>query len=346
MKQRIGYVVGGSALLGGLLLGSTAFAAGPGEFGHGMTGRAPGVRGTVTTIGGNTITITSQGYGQNTTQTTYTVDATNATVTKNGTASPVSSISVGDQLSVQGTVSGTNVAATTIHDGMMGSNGRMGNGVFGTVQSVSGNTLSVTQKYGPNGTTGTTYTVDATNATVTKNGAASSVSGISVGDTVMVQGTVNGTSVTATAIHDGIPQGGRRDGAQNGAGSLSRTAPSLPQGNGQPVVGGTVTAINGSTLTITNKSNVTYSVDAGSATVTKDGATSTYSNIATGDRLIVQGSVSGTTITASSIIDSGALPQTTTNTTVQNASNGVHRGFMAGFIGGVGGFFHNLFGFF
>ena len=43
----------------------------------------------------------------------------------------------------------------------------------------------------------------ATNAKVTKDNAASSISSIVVGDTIMVQGTVNGTTVTAKNIFDG-----------------------------------------------------------------------------------------------------------------------------------------------
>ena len=52
---------------------------------------------------------------------------------------------------------------------------------------------------------------DAT--TVTKNNTASSVASIAVGDTVMVQGTVSGTNVTATTIRDGIGAPGTKSGA-------------------------------------------------------------------------------------------------------------------------------------
>ena len=328
MKNKIGLLVTGSAILGSLLIGGTAFAAGPG-FGNGGTGRAPGVFGTVSAVSGNTLTVASKGFGPNATAATYTVDATNATVTKNGSASTLSNVSVGDSVSVQGTVSGTNVTATAVRDGMMGRGMGQAPGVFGTVASVSGNTLTVTSKMGPGGTAGTTYTVDATNATVTKNGASSSVSNVSTGDTVMVQGTVSGTSVTATSIRDGLPQGQK---------------PQTPviQGNGQPVIGGNVTAINGSTLTVTNKSNVTYTVDATSATVEKGNAVSSISNVAVGDNVVVQGTVNGNAVTASSVIDSGAAPtaNSTTNT------SGAHQGGMGGFFSGIGSFFHRLFGFF
>jgi len=65
-------------------------------------------------------------------------------------------------------------------------------GVFGTVSTINGATLTVSTnpRQNPNGATSTLsvlYTVDATNATVTKNGAASSVSAIAVGATVTIQ---------------------------------------------------------------------------------------------------------------------------------------------------------------
>ena len=300
-----------------------------------MGGHAPGVFGTVSAINGNTLTVASKGFGQNATSTTYAVDATNATVTKNGSASSLGNISVGDNVSVQGTVSGTSVTATSIRDGMMGCGGigrGMGQtGVSGTVASVSGNTLTVTSKMGPGGSTSTTYTVDATNATVTKAGVSSSVSNITVGDTVMAQGTVSGTNVTATSIRDGMPQGQK---------THINVTPVI-KGNGQPIIGGNVTAINGSMLTVTNKSNVTYTVDATNATVEKGNIASSTSAIAVGDNVVVQGTVSGNSITATSVIDGGANT-TTTNST--NSTPSTHQG--GGFFGGIGNFFHNLFGFF
>ncbi len=225
-------------------------------------------------------------------------------------------------------------SATGTHQGWGGVGGmRRAPGVFGTVASVSGDTITVTSKrFGPNSSsaTPTTYTVDATNATVTKNNAASSVSAIVVGDTVMVQGTVSGTSVAATKINDGVMTGMKGMGA--GA---------TITGNGEPVIGGGVTAVSGTTLTVTNKSNVTYSVDASSATVIKGNATSSVSAIAVGDNVVVQGTVNGTSVVASSVIDQGTIPASS-NTSTQGGA----RGFMGGIVRGIGGFFQHLFGFF
>jgi hypothetical protein len=113
------------------------------------------------------------------------------------------------------------------------------------------------------------------------------------------------------------------------------------QGNGQPIVGGTVSSISGATFSITNKSNATYSIDASHATVVKAGATSSVSNIATGDAVLVQGTINGTAVTATSVIDHGAVP-----VPPQGSGSNAQRGMTGGFFGAIGGFFHNLFGFF
>jgi hypothetical protein len=161
--------------------------------------------------------------------------------------------------------------------------------VIGTVSAINSNTLTVTAKNWMRSrsttaapTTVTTYTVDATNATVTKNGATTTLSAILIGDTVQVQGTVNGSTVTATAIRDGVGQGMMKGGIERQKSLLPQTSPI--QGDGQPVVGGSVTAISGATLTIMNKSNVTYTINAASTTIVKMGTPSaTFSSIAVGD---------------------------------------------------------------
>ena len=260
MKNNVGLLATGSAILGFLLISGTAFAAGPG-FGHGMMGgRAPGVFGTVSAVNGNSLTVQSKGFGENATATTYTVNAAAATVTKNGSASSVSSIAVGDTIMAAGTVNGTSVTATTIRDGAFGRGmmGRKGEGQW---------------------------------------------------------------SATSTPPAPGI------------------------QGNGQPVVGGTVTAISGTTLTVTNKSNVSYTVNAASTTVQKAGVSSTIAQVAVGDSIVVQGTVNGTSITASSIMDGGAIKAAGAEDDDSNVADIAHKG-MGRIMGGIGGFFHSLFGFF
>lgn len=235
-------------------------------------------------------------------------------------------------------------------------------GIFGTVSAVNGDTLTVTsvERIRPEATVSATssvvYTVDASNAKIYKGSATTtvSVSDIATGDTVMVQGTISGTNIIATVIRDGVfPRStggpwmpGR--GFDRGASSTSSTVPAI-HGNGEPVVGGSVTAISGTTLTITNTSNVTYTIDAAAATVVVRGATSTLASVAVGDNIIVQGTVSGNLVTASSIIDQGTRPASVSS---GGASSSAPRGNafglgvgIGGFFGAIGGFFRHLFGF-
>jgi hypothetical protein len=236
-------------------------------------------------------------------------------------------------------------------------------GITGTVSAISGSTLTVTSKgmvraepmHKASGTiatppasalAGITYTVNASNATVYKNGATSTIASVATGDTVMVQGTVSGTTVTATVVRDGVGgtlgQPGTPSGKGDGRGSTSTLPTSIIKGNGEPIIGGNITAINGTTLTVTNASNVTYTVDASSATIVKGNATSSIANVATGDSVVVQGTVNGTSITASSVIDQGTKTQNASSTNDASASHG---NFVSGIFGAIGGFFSHLFGF-
>lgn len=215
--------------------------------------------------------------------------------------------------------------------------------VTGTVTAVSGNTITLSGNAGmmSSSTPKTTFTIDATNAKVLKAGKEIKVATIVTGDTLAVSGTLTGTNVVATIIHDGIMMGGRGGDMKNNAIKNDAQAMQQLQGNGQPVVAGNVTAINGSTITVTNKSNVTYTADTSAAKVLVSGVTSTLASVKVGDSVVVQGTVNGTAITASTVIDNGT-PRTipTTNTTGQPENQG-----RMGFFGGIGSFFGKMFGF-
>jgi hypothetical protein len=190
--------------------GTTTNSNSPHSFKQGIT---PAAAGTVTAVSSNTITVTDKRTGGS-----YIVDASTATIQKftppaagtKPTTKPapvtivISQIQVGDNVTVQGTVNGANIVATKILDGTgaMGKGGFKGQGMMpqgaiGTVSAVSGNTITLTGK------NGTTYTVNAGSATV-KKVVDSSVGSIAVGDTLMVNGTVSGNTVTAKNIVDGV----------------------------------------------------------------------------------------------------------------------------------------------
>jgi len=219
-------------------------------------------------------------------------------------------------------------------------------GVFGTVSAINGSTITLQSKgRGPNENTttpGITYTVNAANAVVIKNGATSTLSSVAVGDMVSAQGAVNGTTVTATKLRDGM--GGGRDGMGRGQGQNG-----MMQGDGTPVIGGTITAVNGTSLTLTNRSNVEYTIDASHATVMKENSSSTIDAVAVGDRVFVRGTVNGNTVVASTVTDRGVprapeTPQADGGNGNAQAPQAQDNG--GGFFGSIRNFFHKFFGFF
>lgn len=225
-------------------------------------------------------------------------------------------------------------------EGGWGNRGMAHPAIVGTVTAINGTTLTVSGRVGFATTTPlATYTVDASKAAVTKNRATDTLSSIAVGDTVIVQGTVSGSTVAATMIRDGAFPNGVPQGLERFRGNPRNTS-STPAviGNGQPIVAGTVTAINGSTVSITNKSNVTYSIDASNATITRGAETVSLSNVAVGDTILVQGTVNGASVTASTIIDQ--TPPANATTTPQHPGQSPF-----GFFGRIGQFFLHLFGF-
>jgi hypothetical protein len=228
-KQQLLAAAAGAVVTLGLGAGAVTFAATGTSPVAALTGtvktmHAPGVGGTVTAVSGNTITVTGAD-GK-----TYTIDATSAAITKDETVT-VSSVAVGDTIMANGTVNGTSVTATAIHDGKMPAGGAGfgrdmggmmgGRGVHGTVSAISGTTLTVTSTNTKTSVT-STYTVDASSATVLKGDgttkpSTSTLSAVVVGDTVSIQGTVSGTSVTAKTIIDGpIPTNGPKMGSWGG----------------------------------------------------------------------------------------------------------------------------------
>lgn len=198
-----------SLLATGILVAVPAFAQTGQGVGRGVMGRGGqrngmmGVVGTVATVNGTTLTVTSKGRpvvnSTTATTTTYTVDASNATVTKNNATSSVSNIAVGDEVLVQGTVTGTNVVAKTIRDGVV-QPVIQGNGqpvVAGKITTISGNSITITNA------SNVTYTVDATNAKFVVRGATSpTILSVVIGDNVVIQGTVNGNSIVASSVLD------------------------------------------------------------------------------------------------------------------------------------------------
>lgn len=72
----------------------------------------------------------------------------------------------------------------------------------GNVTAINGTTITMQEEANEGGAS---YVVDASQATVTNNGVNAALSDVKVGDKIFVQGTTNGTNVTATSISLGHP---------------------------------------------------------------------------------------------------------------------------------------------
>ncbi len=155
--------------------------------------------------------------------------------------------------------------------------------VVGSVTTINGTILTVTDK------NGTVFTVDAGSAKITKGFGPSSttitLADMKVGDTVAVTGTVSGNAVAATAIVDGVGRGG-------------------PMNKDVHHVGGTVTAVNGTSFTVerpafgNNTTKETFAVNtSGTTTFTKDGSAATLADVTVGSHVMVEGTLDTNTKT-------------------------------------------------
>jgi len=149
---------------------------------------------------GSVGSIAIQAYAQNSTPTTTTTPVVqNSTSTQN-------QATVNDPKDLPGP--DTDNVQDTNHQGHRPLGGD------GIVSSISGSTIVMGEESDEGSAS---YTVDASKATITNNGAAAKLSDIKVGDKIFVEGPVTGTTVAATSISLGHPNfKGHEDGTNDG----------------------------------------------------------------------------------------------------------------------------------
>jgi len=149
------------------------------------------------------------------------------------------------------------------------------------VTAINGSTLTVNAKGG------TTYTVDASNAKLSLNDdTALSLNQIEVGDTVRVKGTLNGSTITATAVAD-----------------VAVEVRSVLSANGAAGAG-VVTSINGSTFTIKPfGTNATTTIETNGSTVYRiNGDLASSSALVVGSKVVLAGTTNSDTSIGASIV--------------------------------------------
>jgi hypothetical protein len=176
---------------------------------------------------------------------------------------------------------------------------RHGRKFVGTITGITGTTLSVKNLKG------ILFSVDVSTAKLYKDFASTTitVSDLKLGDSVMVRGVRVDNVIKASILIDG------KFSNHNVSKDIGNNEEKGDKNHEGQRVGfrarGIVATINGSTLTVNGQNNKTYSVDAHSAVIFKgmSKATSTFTNIKSGDSVLVRGSIVGTLITATEIID-------------------------------------------
>lgn len=194
---------------------------------------------------------------------TIQVSATTA-YTEAGSSAALSDVHTGSVIAVRGSFA--NTTGTTI----------TATGVtivlptaFGVVTAVNGSSFTLT------GFNGVTHTVNVSGSTrYQKAGQSAALSDIATGSAVVVEGTLNGDgSLAAVRVTIQVPR-----------------------------LGGQISAVNGSSYTMTGRFGATYTVNTTSSTtyVNADGTTATATALKTGAYVIAEGSLSsdGKTLTA------------------------------------------------
>ena len=257
---------------------------------------APPLTGVITAINGGVLTLQRQGPGGSG---TLTVDATSATAFRGGpgakaTALTLAQLRVGERVMVRGTLSGSTVSATAVAV-------QPAPPLTGVITAINGGVLTL-QRQGPGGSG--TLTVDTTSATAFRGGPGAKSSTLTlgalrVGERVMVRGTLSGSTVSATALAVQPAGPGR------GQGPAGRH----PGGPGPGLLHGVITAINGGVLTLQRQGpggSGTLTVDTTSATVFRGGpgaksSTLTLGALRVGERVMVRGTLSGSTVSATAV---------------------------------------------
>lgn len=173
---------------------------------------------------------------------------------------------------------------------------------FGTIASIDGSTLTLEDQ------SGTTTKVLTSTSTVVTTSSTGSVSEVKVGDTVMVIGTGSGSQIAATRVVDaGVVSADRADAARrDGMGGPPGGGPGGAGGpGGMAGTRGVVQSVGDGTLTITSREGSTVTVTTSSSTEITIAETGTVADLQVGDQIMVMGTESDGTITATKIREGG-----------------------------------------
>jgi hypothetical protein len=196
-------------------------------------------------------------------------------------------------------------------------------GAAGTIRSISGSTITLdaVERGTSSSTTTAEVIVKTTGSTTYSEMATGSVRDLHKGDTVLVRGTADGSTIAATDVVEGGQGGfGFGGGGAGQDGPARRFGGTPPAGvtpptdaSGQPVrpgqgrfggggfAAGTVASVDGDGFTLTERDGTTMTVTTTSSTTVTVSKEISRDDLAKGDTILVVGDRSGDTVTATSI---------------------------------------------
>lgn len=228
---------------------------------------AAGTIGQVTAVNTGSVTIKTANNE------VYTVATTDATIRRGDNGSSTA-ITVGETIYVLGVKNGSTIVASTIiagktKDEVKPTVDEKRQAFLGVITAKTDNSLTVLVS---NNTSYTVTLASDAQLWINKN-KQSNLSGFAVGNNIMIQGTLSGNTISAKKV----------------------MAVTLPLGT----VIGKITAVNGTTLTVSGTDGKTYTVVAANADIKAKGdKNSKLSNLAVGESVLVKGDLDGTTINA------------------------------------------------
>jgi small nuclear ribonucleoprotein (snRNP)-like protein len=228
----------------------------------------------------DTITLSSNSWDSSSaTQTTYTL-GTAATITADGVASTLGALAVGDQ--IQLALTGTTPATVTA---VVATGSKLDGSV--TAVDTTANTITLT----PNDASASTTVTIPTTATITIDGAAGTLAGITTGSEVHIQYSATDNTMIVTVKDSTHTGGGGQGGDHQQSDSAFGTLVSVD------TTANTIT-LSTANFDFSSSMQTTYTLGAG-ATITADGAAATLGGLATGDRVFLSlSTTTPTTVTA------------------------------------------------
>ncbi len=208
----------------------------------------------------------------------YTVTTADATI-RRGDNTSSTAITVGETIYVLGVKNGSSIVASTIivgktKDEVKPNTEEKRQAYLGVITAKTDNSITML------GSNNVSYTVTlASDSQLWINKSKQvNLSGFAVGNNVMVQGTLSGNTISAKKV----------------------MAINLPLGT----VVGKITAVNGTTLTVSGSDSKSYTVLVANADIKAKGdKSSKLSNLTVGDSVLVKGDLDGTTITAKTVTE-------------------------------------------